>query len=137
MKYLLDTNAVSTFLNGRSKALCHRIASATPGDFAMCSVVWAELYFGAKKSQHPEKTIERVTSFASAFPCLSFDQTSARHYGEIRADLEKIGNPIGPNDLMIAAIARSHGLIVITNNTREFERVPSLQWEDWTVAETS
>ena len=133
MKYLLDTNAVSIFLNGRSRELCKRIGLAAPGDFAMCSVVWAELYFGAKKSKAPDKTIARVIAFASRFPCLNFDQNSAYCYGDIRATLERTGNTIGPNDLMISAIALCHNLVVITNNTREFERVPSLQWEDWTV----
>ena len=133
MRFLFDTNAVITFLNGRSLVLCNRISRAKPTDFAMCSVVWAELYFGAAKSRKKHKTLDKVNDFAATFQNLDFDKDAAQHYGEIRADLEKNGNIIGPNDLMIAAIARSKNLVLITNNVDEFERVKGLKIEDWTV----
>jgi tRNA(fMet)-specific endonuclease VapC len=99
----------------------------------MCSVVWAELFFGAAKSKEKQKTIEKVNAFCGTFRSLDFDKEAASHYGEIRADLEKMGNIIGPNDLMISAIARSRNLILITNNVDEFQRVKDLKIEDWTV----
>jgi len=133
MRFLLDTNAVITFLNGMSLVLCNRIRRAEPTDFAMCSVVWAELYFGAAKSREKHKTLDKVNDFAATFQNLDFDKDAAQHYGEIRADLEKNGNIIGPNDLMIAAIARSKNLVLITNNVDEFERVKGLKIDDWTV----
>jgi tRNA(fMet)-specific endonuclease VapC len=133
MKYVFDTNVVVTFLNGRSPALRERIRAAMPWDFAMCSVVWAELYYGSAKSVHPERTLEKVKAFAGTFRSLDFDQEAALHYGHIRADLEKRGNLIGPNDLMIAAIARSKNLILLTSNMDEFQRVKDLKIEDWTL----
>jgi tRNA(fMet)-specific endonuclease VapC len=99
----------------------------------MCSVVWAELYFGAAKSREKHKTLEKVNDFAATFQNLDFDKDAAQHYGEIRANLEKNGNIIGPNDLMIASIARSKNLVLITNNVDEFKRVKGLKIEDWTV----
>lgn len=133
MKYVFDTNVVVTFLSGRSPVLRERIRAAMPGDFAMCSVVWAELHYGSAKSLHRERTVEKVKAFAGTFRNLDFDQEAAIHYGDIRADLEKSGNLIGPNDLMIAAIARSRNLVLLTNNTGEFQRVKDLKIEDWTV----
>ena len=133
MKFLFDTNAVITFLNGKSLVLRNRISRVEPTDFAMCSVVWAELYFGAAKSREKHKTLEKVNDFAVTFQNLDFDKDAAQHYGEIRADLEKNGNIIGPNDLMIASIARSKNLVLITNNIDEFKRVKDLRIEDWTV----
>jgi tRNA(fMet)-specific endonuclease VapC len=133
MKYVFDTNVVVVFLNGRSPVLRERIQAAKPGDFAMCSVVWAELYYGSAKSVHRERTVKNVKAFAGTFRNLDFDQEAAIHYGDIRADLEKSGNLIGPNDLMIAAIARSRNLVLLTNNTGEFQRVKDLKIEDWTV----
>ena len=133
MKSLFDTNAVVTFLNGKSLVLREKIKKCAPDDFAMCSVVWGELFFGAAKSKEKHKTIEKVNAFSGNFRNLDFDKEAASHYGEIRADLEKMGNIIGPNDLMIAAIARSRNLILITNNVDEFQRVKDLKIEDWTV----
>jgi len=131
--YLFDTNAVITFLNGKSSALCNRVRNCKATDFAMCSVVWAELYFGVAKSRDKHKTLEKVNSFAETFQNLDFDKDAALHYGEIRAELEKNGSIIGPNDLMIASIARSKNLVLITNNIDEFKRVKGLKIEDWTV----
>ena len=130
MKFLFDTNAVITFLNGKSLVLRNRISRVEPTDFAMCSVVWAELYFGAAKSREKHKTLEKVNDFAATFQNLDFDKDATQHYGEIRADLEKNGNIIGPNDFMIAFIARSKNLVLITNNIDEFKRVKDLRIGD-------
>jgi len=131
MKFLLDTNVVVTFLNGKSITLREKIRQTAPTDFCMCSVVWAELYFGIAKSSDRQKTIDKVNAFAEIFRNLDFDKDAALHYGEIRADLERNGNIIGPNDLMIASIARSKQLVLITNNLDEFKRVKDLKIEDW------
>ena len=133
MNFLFYTNAAIKFLNGKSLVLRNRISRVEPTDFAMCSVVWAELYFGAAKSREKHKTLEKVNDFAATFQNLDFDKDAAQHYGEIRADLEKNGNIIGPNDLMIASITRSKNLVLITNNIDEFKRVKDLRIEDWTV----
>ena len=89
MKFLFDTNAVVTFLNGKSLVLREKIKKCAPDDFAMCSVVWGELFFGAAKSKEKQKTIDKVNDFSGTFRNLDFDKEAASHYGEIRADLKK------------------------------------------------
>lgn len=91
----------------------------------------AELMYGAAKSTVSERTFARLNRFFSLFNSLPFDDRSAGAYGTIRADLEQRGVPIGPNDLMIAAIALASGLILVTHNTREFGRISDLKHEDW------
>lgn len=86
---------------------------------------------GARKSSDPARSITQIERFASGCESVSFDDAAADIYGEIRADLERIGQPIGPNDLLIAAIALVHGLVLVTNNQREFTKVPQLICEDW------
>lgn len=131
MTCLLDTNVVSVFVNGRSERLRERLRRVSPAALALCSVVWAELHYGVAKSADPARTLARVRGFAGMFVSLPFDDGAAARYGELRASMERAGTIIGPNDLMIAAIALHHGLTVITHNTREFSRVPDLLWEDW------
>jgi tRNA(fMet)-specific endonuclease VapC len=103
----------------------------SPDDIVVCSVTRAELFFGAVKSQTPEKTPAQQDEFLEPLATLPFDDAAAEHYGRIRGQLEKAGTPIGPNDLLIASIAIAHDLIVVTHNTREFRRVTSLRIEDW------
>jgi len=131
MKYLLDTNTCIRYLNQRSEAITQRLYNTPEADIAVCSVVKAELYFGAMKSQNPPKTLARQRNFAERFVSLPFDDLSADVYGRIRAELERAGTPIGSNDLMIASIALANGLTLITHNTREFSRVSGIQLEDW------
>lgn len=131
MKYSLDTNACVRYLTGRSDVLRQRIEAVEPGDIIVCSVVRAELFFGAAKSVSPQKTREAQQRFLSRFQSLPFDDLAAEIYGVIRASLERSGVGIGANDLLIAAIALAHGLTVVTNNVSEFSRVPGLQLEDW------
>ena len=96
-------------------------------------MVKAELLYGAARSQQPERNQAQLQRFFSGFPSLSFDDQAAAAYGTLRAALEASGTPIGPNDLMIAAIALASGLVLVTHNTAEFSRVPGLQIEDWQV----
>lgn len=96
-----------------------------------CSVVWAELLHGARKYENPVERRERVEKVLTQFENFDFNIASARHYAVVRDVLEKAGNSIGLNDLMIAAIALANDLTVVTNNTDEFKRVPGLRVEDW------
>ncbi len=131
MKYLLDTNTCIRHLNQRSQAISERLRRISESDIAVCSVVKAELYFGAMKSRSPQITLLRQQAFVERFVSLPFDDAAAALYGRIRADLEQAGTPIGPNDLMVVAIALANGLVLVTHNIREFTRVASLQIEDW------
>ena len=129
--FLLDTNACIRILNGSSPALVRRFRSHEPSEISLCSVVKAELLFGARKSARIAENLETLRLFFQPLPSLPFDDRAADHYGMIRTELEKLGTPIGANDLMIAAIARAHDAILVTHNVREFSRVANLQLEDW------
>ena len=129
--YLLDTNVCVRILNGSSSVLIDRLRERPPSEIRLCSTVKAELLFGARRSSRVEENLRLLQKFFDAFISLPFDDLSAEHYGIIRNDLERSGMPIGPNDLMIAATARAHDLVLVTNNTREFSRVAGLRVEDW------
>ena len=131
--YLLDTNACIRILNKESDLLIERVKAQAPKSIRLCSVVKAELVFGARKSKKVAPNLQLLTKFFEPFTSLPFDDLCAAHYGMIRADLERQGNPIGPNDLLIAAIAKAHDLVLVTHNAREFVRVAGLQVEDWEV----
>jgi tRNA(fMet)-specific endonuclease VapC len=131
MKYLLDTNACIRFLNGRSEPLRKRVLQTNPEDIFLCSVVKAELFYGAMKSRSPVRALEKQHQFVSQFISLPFDDSAAEIYSQIRANLEKGGTPIGPYDLQIAAIAISNELTLVSHNLREFSRVQNLSLDDW------
>lgn len=131
MTYLLDTNACIRYLNGQSENLRQQIATKKPQEIVLCSVVKAELFYGARKSNNPQRSLAKQQQFVNHFVSLPFDDKSAEEYSQIRADLEKIGTPIGPNDLLIAAIAVANDITLVTHNTREFSRVKGLEIEDW------
>lgn len=133
MRYLLDTNVCVVYLNGRSNALRDRLISNPIEDMAVCSVVKAELFYGAMRSNNPTKTLERQQEFLERFVSLPFGDESALLFGQIRARLASAGTPIGAYDLQIAAIALANNLILVTHNTKEFERVDGLQLEDWEI----
>ena len=102
-----------------------------PADVLVCSVVKAELYYGANRSSRKPETLAALEEFLSLLTSLPFDDNAARIYGKIRAELSSRGRPIGPNDLMIASIALANKVALVTHNTREFGRVDGLQIEDW------
>ncbi len=131
MMFLLDTNSCIVYLNGRSTVLRERIDLAGDERISVCSVVRAELLFGAAKSRSPEKTALVQENFLNRFRSLPFDDSAARAYGPIRAELERTGDSIGAHDLLIAAIALANGLTLVTHNTREFNCVPGLVVQDW------
>ncbi len=110
------------------------MAQVQPQDLLLCSVVKAELFFGALKSARPKQNLKKLERFLSAFDSLPFDDHAARIYGRIRARLEKVGRTIGPNDFLIAAIALAHRTTLVTHNTGEFSRLKNLKLEDWEAA---
>lgn len=131
MKYLLDTNVCIRIINGRSAAARAKLLSHPTVDIVVCSIVRAELFFGAAKSQTPQATRQKQDLFLRPFVTLPFDDLSADTYGRLRAQLEQAGTPIGPLDMQIAAIAIAYDLILVTHNTREFGRIADLIIEDW------
>jgi len=133
IRYLLDTNICIFVLRGILDGLAS-LFNARANHLAISSVTLAELIYGAEKSAKPEANLAIVEGFAARLAVLPFDDAAAAHSGQIRAELERQGRPIGPYDLMIAGHARALGLVVVTNNRREFERVPGLRVEDWTRA---
>lgn len=131
MKYLLDTNICIYIIRQHPPQVINRLKSCRIGDFAISSITLAELEYGAVKSSRPEQNREALLSFVSPLEILPFDDHAALHYGEIRVGLERSGQTIGAMDLLIAAQARSIPLTLVTNNAREFERVPRLLLENW------
>jgi tRNA(fMet)-specific endonuclease VapC len=129
--YLLDTNVCIHLLNERHPVILQHFKQHSPSDIALCSVVKAELLFGARRSQRMESNLHLLKAFFAPMQSLVFDDDCAEHYGQIHADLLTQGKPIGPNDTLIAAIARANNATLITNNTIEFKRVAGLRIEDW------
>jgi len=134
VKYLLDTSTCIEFFNRRSEKLLDRMAATPDSEMSVASIVKAELLMGALKRPDREKAQRLEETLFRRYASIPFDDSAAEHYAAIRFHLEAIGRPIGANDLMIAASARSRGLIVITKNRGEFDRVPDLVVEDWTAA---
>jgi tRNA(fMet)-specific endonuclease VapC len=131
MKYFLDTNICIYFLNNRFPCLAGRFASQKRGDIKIPVMTAAELVYGAKKSVNREKTLSAVNDFLDNFEIVPFDNGAVGVYGEIRANLEKKGNPIGANDLIIASITLAQSGTLVTHNANEFMRIEELQIEDW------
>lgn len=129
--YLLDTNVCIRILNGTSKAVIERFSRESPKTIRLCSVVKAELNYGARKSRDVSGVLQSLSAFFSPLESLPFDDASAEEYGAIRAQLEAGGTPIGGNDLLIAAIARRHDATLVTHDQGEFIRVAGLRVEDW------
>ncbi|HEY9278161.1 MAG TPA: type II toxin-antitoxin system VapC family toxin [Methylotenera sp.] len=130
IKYLLDTNIVIYVIKRRPIEVMHTF-NLHATRMAISVITLSELMHGVEKSSQPEKNLGVVEDFCSRLEVLDYTAKAAQHYGAIRSQLEKIGQPIGVNDLHIAAHARSEGLILVTNNAREFSKVPGLQLENW------
>lgn len=131
MKTLIDTNICIAYLNGSDDRVRARLLDMSPRDAVLCSVVKAELLFGARKSQKVDANLRRLETFFGEFQSLPFDDFAAEHYGNIRAQLESIGTPIGANDLLIAATALSADATLATRNVGEFARVAGLRVVEW------
>ncbi|MEG5063954.1 type II toxin-antitoxin system VapC family toxin [Microcoleus sp. B3-A4] len=133
MIYLLDSNTCIGYLNGRAIGVLQRLQALPSEEVAVCSIVKAELFYGASRSNNPDRSLAQQQDFFNGFISLPFDDQSAVIYGQIRAQLAASGTPIGPNDLLIASIALANHLILVTHNTREFSRVEGLRLEDWEI----
>jgi tRNA(fMet)-specific endonuclease VapC len=129
--YLLDTNACIRILNDDSTSLVRRLRRHDPAEILLCSIVKAELLYGAYLSSRVADNLRLLQKFFRPFVSLPFDDRCVEQYGRIRAELQRTGTPIGPNDVLIAATALAHGLTLVTGNTREFSRVAGLQFENW------
>ncbi len=132
MAWLLDTNIWILHLKNPGSAIESRILRSRPADLVLCSVVKAELWHGAQKYERRERRLAALDAVFRQFVSLPFDDVAARHYADIRHQLEARGQLIGPNDLQIAAICRANDLTLVSTNTSEFGRVPALKVEDWT-----
>jgi tRNA(fMet)-specific endonuclease VapC len=130
---MLDTNICIYIIKQKPPAVLEHFREYQVGDIAISSITLAELRYGVAKSHYREKNAKALDEFILPLEILPFDEEATRTYGEIRAALEKAGTPIGSMDLLIAAHAASLGVALVTNNTREFSRVPDLILADWTV----
>ena len=130
---LLDTNACIQLWQRKNLTVRKHFAQFSPADIALCSVVKAELLFGALRSEQKESNLALLQKLFAPLHSFEFDDNAAEHYAQIRAELTVQGNLIGANDLMIAAIARANKTTLITHNVAEFERVQGLLIEDWEV----
>ncbi|MBM3333048.1 type II toxin-antitoxin system VapC family toxin [Candidatus Sumerlaeota bacterium] len=131
MTYLLDTSTCIAFLRHHDSPVARKLATVKRADVLICSVVRAELYFGAHRHAQPEQKLGILKDFLSVFQSAPFDDRAAEIYGKLRADLARTGNLIGPNDLLIASIALAWDATLVTCNMAEFSRVPDLRIEDW------
>jgi len=130
LKYMLDTNIVIYTIKNRPLQV-RETFKTHEGQMCMSSVSLGELIFGAERSSQTERNLADINGLIARMEVASFDGHASEHFGQLRAELYQSGQPIGPYDMMIAGHARSMGLILVTNNTKEFERVPGLRVENW------
>lgn len=131
MRYLLDTSICVPIINRTDEELKGRLLSESPENVFLCSIVKAELDFGARNSIRVAENLDRVVRFTRSFASFPFDDDAAVHYGIIRAQLRREGRPIGGNDMLIASIALARDVSLVTRNLDEFRRVPGLTVESW------
>jgi tRNA(fMet)-specific endonuclease VapC len=127
--YLLDTNACIRLINPSPSPVKTRLLTSPASEIRLCSIVYTELCYGAEKSQQTDRNRQLVEQFFQPFTSLPFDNRAGSLAGRIRAELESIGS----NDLLIAAIAITNDLVLVTHNVREFSRISDLRYEDWEV----
>ncbi len=133
MIYLLDTNVCIQMWQRKNLTVRKHFARCRPSEIALCSVVKAELLFGACRSEQKESNLQLLRMLFAPLQSFDFDDNAAEHYAQIRADLTAQGALTGANDLVIAAIARANDATLVTHNQSEFGRVKGLQLEDWEV----
>ena len=131
MSYFLDTNTCIYFLKGTHPSVKQKLSACAPSDIRIPAIVMAELLFGAEKSQRVRENTEKVLAFLFPFEIVPFGVAEARAYAKIRCSLEKAGQPIGPNDTIIAATVLANAGALVTNNLAEFRRVRKLKVENW------
>jgi tRNA(fMet)-specific endonuclease VapC len=130
---MLDTNICIFTMKNKPKSV-REAFNRHHGQLAISTITLMELIYGAEKSAYPQRNLSLVEGFAARLEVVEYDSHAAEHSGQLRAELAKAGTPIGPYDQLIAGHARALGLIVVTNNLREFQRVPGLRVEDWLTA---
>jgi tRNA(fMet)-specific endonuclease VapC len=130
VRFVLDTNTCIYALKRQGRVV-QRLRDHSPDDLAVTIITVAELWFGARKSARPAAARREMDGFLEPFAVLPFDREAAEAYARSRLALERMGRPIGERDLLIASIALSRGLAVVTHNVSEFARVPGLKSEDW------
>jgi tRNA(fMet)-specific endonuclease VapC len=130
LRYMLDTNICIYVIKNRPAQLRDRFNSSAD-QLCISVITLAELIYGAEKSARPRENHAVVEQFCARLDILPFADRAATHYGQLWAELEQAGKPIGLHDMMIAGHARSEGLTVVTNNAREFRRIPGLRLENW------
>jgi len=130
-KYMLDTNICIYIRQNRPPKVLARFRRLKPGDAVLSVITYGELVYAAEKSQHKTKALQQLADLAQLLPVISLPEEAAQAYGESRANLEKQGQIIGNNDLWIAAHAKAAHLTLITNNEREFKRIPGLKVRNW------
>ncbi len=130
-RFMLDTNICIYLMKGKTASVQRHFAALKAHEVAISMITQGEIYFGASKSQHPAQAFNAIDALCLTMQVLDLDTNVARHYGEIRASLEMKGLPIGANDLWIGAHARALGITLVSNNLREFSRVPGLTVANW------
>ena len=129
--FMLDTNICIYIQRHKPPSVLARFQAIKPGQAVISVITWGEMHYGAAKSRQSKLALKLLEGFADLVPVLPMPPACGKAYGQIRADLEKVGRPIGNNDLWIAAHALASGLTLVTNNAREFERIPHLNIENW------
>jgi len=130
IKYMLDTNIVIYTIKNRP-AQVRELFQQHDGQMCISSVTLGELIYGAERSEQVDRNLKDIEGLKARLDVAAFDEHAAEHFGQLRAELYKIGKPIGPYDMLIAAHARAKGLTLVSNNIKEFERVPGLRLENW------
>ncbi len=131
LRYLLDTNICIYIAKQHPPSVASRFARLAVGTVGMSLITYGEMRYGAEKSKQRVQVLETLTRLQALIPVIGLDDVVGEHYAEIRATLERAGTPIGNNDLWIAAHAQRLGVTLVTNNTREFERVPKIRLQNW------
>lgn len=134
LKYMLDTNIVIYTMKNRPDSVRERFKKHH-GRMCISSITYMELVYGAERSSNPDRNLTSLEGFVARMDVLPLDDSAAAHAGQIRAELARLGMPIGPYDQLIAGHARSQGLVLVTNNEKEFARVPGLRTENWVLTE--
>ena len=130
LKYMLDTNIVIYTMKNKPDSVRERFKKHH-GRMCISSITYMELVYGAERSSNPDRNLMSLEGFVARIDALPLDYSAAAHGGQTRAELARLGMPIGPYDQLIAGHARSQGLVLVTNNEKEFARVPGLRTENW------
>jgi tRNA(fMet)-specific endonuclease VapC len=130
LQYMLDTNICIYVIKSYPPKLREKF-NRLAEQLCISTVTLAELHYGAEKSLRRLENLQAIEHFTARLDVLEFSSKAAAHYGQIRTELERAGKPVGAHDMLIAAHARAEGLVVVTNNTREFARIPGLRVENW------